>query len=253
MSRIPLHPVLARRGIVPGVNAPIVVPRVSTQAESPRSSPRAEMLDTLPSLLTLRGGVQIASSPGAIVSGDGCGLPLIDILIDDYGEELWLNGITLTQGPCDAAGGNATDDGDSLLWGDRFGRRACVMIGVDLLKTPLTNGWYTCPCNDASFNRATGGVWTAGSPNQGGESNTMFWSQSFPAGRLSDAAIFKRVSSKGFGALGARIGLGKRLQAVWVLPADTFTDSELPMIADIDVQLHLGRTYAPAGFSESAP
>jgi hypothetical protein len=274
------HPVLSRRGIVPGTNAPYTPSTTDPRAESPRSAARSELVDRLPSLLTVSGGISsvlIQSGDGAdqvgIRTNDAWGIKLVEVNPDTFGQEVWVNGLTVEQLPTDPDG--LAGASDAIKWGDRWGRSACIVAtmnvpGILLADVPFTLGpgssWgqyanYSVPLADPSWcSSDVINGWASGNngvyPDLG--TGSVLWRVGFPAGKVADAAVFRRVLTKGFGALGARVGNGNIFNVWLVLRREFFpgTDPAVNPIlgtlnGHVDVQAHCAPTRATDGFSEA--
>jgi len=255
----PSHSKLARRGILAGVNSPAVVGGADPRALSNRSTPRVELIDKLPPLLTFSGGAdffeaQYNSPPITLAP---C-YKLLDIRPDKLGFELFVNSLTVEQLPCDVAGTASTSAADQIPWGDRWGRGAAIVATKDI-QSADSSGWFDLPLFNPTLNTSKGTWDTAplsfAEPSAANPS-TMLWRCGFPAGTLADTAVFNRVLTKGFGALGVRLGFGSVFNVWLVLHPEYFpngtTIADGTFYGHVDVQAHCAPTYSPGGFSETA-
>lgn len=256
------HPKLMRRNVMGVPGAPLMAV-ADPRPASPRSDVRSELADRLPSLERVQCGFSDIFVPEGLANNSNpAWYRLLVIDPRTFGTELLLNSITIDQAPCDVDG---LGSGETFPcpWGDRFGRRAAIVVVRDFNEPSAkladfgTNGaWFESPFDDPSINFATSDGWNSTNKvNPASPPGKVLFSIGFPGGKLADTIIQRRVFTKGFGALVGRIGIGHTLGVYFVVGArtlDTYgtNSDEKTIFGHVDIQLHFAPTVATDGLSE---
>lgn len=127
----------------------------------------------------------------------------------------------------------------NVQWGDKFGNRAALVIGINL---PIEEGqWKGAPCLIPSLVDANG--------NHG--SRYLYW-QTFPPGDYAAATPFKVYPKKHFGFLVQRVPYGRTLDMAFVMHRDEFNAAESAggtINGYGNVKVHVGDTQHSTSFT----
>lgn len=235
---------------------------------TPRQTLRPALVDDLPELFTLEAGFSSLSADETANPDLPTWLELMRVSPDDpaIGQELFLNGVTIEQMSADTAGA-LTGPVTACPWGDKYGRGAAIVVGVNLPCMPIRNNGTTSWIQSAFEYPGMGGTpatdadWNPGIEHDIGIATnplgivrrqrflfTLGWVQ----GSITDAFPYQRIVPRSFGALGRRIGFGEALQVALVLRQNTFDGSECCINGHCNIQLHFATTVGRGQFNDRA-
>lgn len=149
----------------------------------------------------------------AVTANSAAWYPLIYVPIDErFGDELAIIQLEVEQLPCDSAGagGGIAGNTNPQAWGTEKGEGALIVAGFGL---PLVkDAWNESPCKYPGLDaNVTAAQFDDDAPIV----------MSFPAGKLSDTAPFKRWTPITIPGWGQRAGRGDVFGVALVLPAAT--------------------------------
>lgn len=151
--------------------------------------------------------------------------------------------------PCDvdAAGDGVISAPNAANWGNRFGKRACIVIGVNLPGKLFE--WAAAVAPFAGMGSAGQSVYT---PMPGPD---YIARQYFPAGALDDDLVWRRDIPRAFGVNVHRIGANRALEVALVIDPNQGTSakpnnnaSALTLCGSATVHVHCGLVESGASY-----
>jgi hypothetical protein len=237
MTRIPHpDPLLARLGRTLSPGAPSLEPARVTKKQAERVKTRSSLTDIFPTFVeAITGGFSEIAIPAltfsALTAGYSGWYPLIDLSIEDVGQELLLFGYTLTQSSTDST--TVTN----AVWGDKRGESAAIVIGDGRLPITGINRWVQAPCSIPGIEATT-----AGKLVQSDRGKYIAWHK-FPQGNYGDAIPFKTNLPRQFAPFVWRFGFGTRIQVALVVRGTQIqAGAGKTLFGDCSIQLHMGAT-----------
>lgn len=169
---------------------------------------------------------------------------LIDVAIEDIGQELYLWGATFTQCSCepDAAGTNQ-------VWGDLYGNGAALVIGINLPTRGRPGVWVDGPCSIP-------GVEATPTPIVSQSGMKLIHWETFPPGSVNVAlptVPYKRIIPRSFAPFIYRYPYGTRLEAALVIRGSQAANAsgvDHTLRGTGEIKLHVGQTRQMSGWSD---
>lgn len=268
------NPALAARGVT--IAGPGASPASPAGPVTSRRSNRPPLLDELLDADTVNIGRSLIGAGPDVVNdapaenADWFGLARIDPR--ELGREYFFNGLLATVGACDVAGAglvsvgvgapSGTDFGQVIAYGDRLGRGAAVVIGLDL---PITvDSWSFAPFRWPGFESTAGrpalsfgvvpnyqAVYGVNNAANGPDARPGPIIIEFAAGNLQDASPQKMVLPRSLGAMGRRVTEGSALCIALVFRGGTINQGDTSdvrlLCMHVGLQLTLASTLSSSG------
>lgn len=232
-------PRLASRGV-----SAIAAPAALIKPDRAGKATRSPLTDIFPHVsMSIDGGFADIPVPAGTLSSLPTGFsayyPLIDLSVDQLGQELLLFGFDLT---AESTHANAT--GNDVIWGDTKGRQAAIVIGDGNLPITGKTTWTAGPSSIPGLEATTSIVQSS--------SGRVIDYQTFPPGSQADAIPFKVDWSRRYSPWVYRFPFGSRLQAALVVRGSQIqagAGASKTLRGSAIIRLRCGLTVTPTGLT----